>query len=92
MSDIGDTPITEEAWQNADPKKHKLKDKYGRLWSILRDVGPVSLGYALMVQCPGHPPEQLIMTTTFGGRHIVEEEEKAIMLEFHAEGVELVEV
>jgi hypothetical protein len=32
------------------------------------------------------------MTPTFGGRHIVEEEEKAILLEFHAEGAEIVEI
>lgn len=86
---IADTPISEEAWQSARPG-HRLKDAYEREWIIMENRGARDGGWGLMLQLPTDElPEEFIMTSQLGGRHIVDADEWAIMMEFNNPGAEI---
>lgn len=91
MTETSDeTPIDPEAWKNADPAIHALKDSSGCIWDILENLGEVPIGHALIIQEPGHHSERFIMTHVYGGNHIVEGEEYGIWVGFNDPKAELV--
>jgi len=86
------TPITNKEWEDAIPTEQGLKDKHGRIWEILENLGKQSMGHALRVRCPGYPPEVLVMSNMYQDYHIIdtESDENGILIEFEEEGAAIV--
>lgn len=92
MEQIDNTPISEKEWINADPKTQVILDAIGRHWKICAHVRDSELGHVIRLQLQGGLEEEVCMTNCFGGRHLVNVEEWAIIVELNSAGVTIVNI
>ena len=82
-----DSPISFEDWKNLRVGD-VIVETSGREWKVLRNVGGGNVGCDVLFDSPYLDEDRATMTSMFGGRHIVIEDD-AIVPELHDPGVRI---